>query len=559
MALSITYDLRTNKVLTFEDTTDWDNTTYPDINYGVDIPWILRCQAQGSVFYENPNWDSQGFGNADLTVDVTAGSPTTNVTVQNVTINIPLNATDNSLVEGNYLFDSYARWTNNSAVETVVQMPQIEINFIYSTPTACVDVSFDCLKPEFRVKDNTDYTVNNEDPNRSDEIKITFPSNSGATPRTFNEDEAVLGSGEFYIGVQQVDVNNELTYNFSNFTVLDTLVYHEDSDVQCQGLCELYCCIQALWKKMNEAEGNNFDSFQMLEQQYEKTLALAQQYEIAVRCGKTSDISDLVAQIKKAADCEDCCCGCDDDGTGTPVTGSPVSAGGSGSLTVTNDDGSEVYENVETLRFNGGSETVVTLIDEGNNTLFVDIDTAPTLQEVLTNNNSAANQQIKNVSDPTDPQDAVNLQTLESKLQVDLLTDSVTISGDDINNLDTVAIPLVIPDDSRQTIHIHSCIVYLDGNDTSSADPTMELYLQVLPNSTPDIKSTYMVSDVIASSGTAVSGKYTKFRMYEGALNDGMIDGDSGDTLYVAANKALSVVTPNTILLVDIVYSIRSV
>ena len=54
--------------------------------------------------------------------------------------------------------------------------------------------------------------------------------------------------------------------------------------------------------------------------------------------------------------------------------------------------------------------------------------TPPNLQLVLAENNSANNQQIKDLQDPTDPKDAVNLETLE--LQIELLNNQI----DDLQN-----------------------------------------------------------------------------------------------------------------------------
>lgn len=536
LSLDITYDLRTNSILSFTDNTDWN--TYTGFNYGVPVQWILRCKAQGATFYENTNWDSQGFASPDLSVSVASGTPTVNVTTQNVTVNIPTNS-DLSLIKGDYRFDAYAQWTDTVGIPTVETLTRVNINFTYSSPTQDVTTTYDCLKPQFSVTDNTVYKEDGITPTESKTITVTYPTNAEGSPSPYvatDVDEVILGVGKFYVGIQQVNVENDLTYAYSRYTVLDKSTYYTSVDVDCEGLCEIYCCLQALRTAMNEAESSRRADFPSLQANYVKAMALAEQYDAAIRCNKTEDVSSIVEQIKQVADCDSCNCGCD-EGTGAAVEGSPI--GATSALTVS--DGTTDIENVEKVNFTVGGDLTRTVTDNLNNEVTVQYSyDTPDLETVLGEGTSAGNNKIENLADGTSSLDAINLSQLTNRVPYALNVATIDIAAGEVNTLSTTA-KLGVNLTGAQKISILSAIVYASGGlQTTVADSTFYFALQVLDSTTPNTADQYMVSDRVTNASDNVEvGTYTKFSNYQRSGDVAMLP-MGGDSLYVSANTTLA-------------------
>lgn len=305
---------KVSQLFSFLDTTDWTDSAYNNptgnvaIDTSVDILVICKINVNDSTtdHYKNAGYDTNSFTAQNFTIDAST-TPNTVTTSTTETIGLPYNS-NLEVVQGEYTIDYKIQATDTNG-DTFVLEAQNEYNYLFDDPKPNLSVNVNCGVGTFTVEDKTQLVVDNESPSTtSRELKVTFPSDVSASPITTSNTSLVLTS--FYTNTQQVDLSLTLNYVFTNFDVQTKVTAHEDVEVNCDSnLCDLYCCLQKLYEKMEYARCKDRTDYNFLEEKYRRALYLASLIKNAESCAKNADINKYISDLKEITNCNgDCNC-----------------------------------------------------------------------------------------------------------------------------------------------------------------------------------------------------------------------------------------------------------
>lgn len=301
------YDEAT-KQLKFTDITDY-------ASQGValaDVDVLIKCEtAGGGIFYNNVN-----LGSPDIDPDVSLDSA--------IVIPLPLNGSSLP-VQDDYTitFNSYV-----SSVLTVTKVKTFTLSYV--SPTVDIDMEVDCITPRLTATDETSYTVSGITPTITRAFAIHYPP-SVPTADVTGTGSSVYTDTFYTVADSTVEHSSSLTstleYAYPNeFYIVDEVTGGNVIQVACSGdLCDIYCCIRSQYNKYMAVKGKNTLLEKMELETFHLITSLAEMVGLALKCGKSTQISDYVTEILKLANC-DAGCSCS-DGTPQLVTG----LGGSGS------------------------------------------------------------------------------------------------------------------------------------------------------------------------------------------------------------------------------------
>ncbi len=261
---------------------------------------------------------------------------------------------------------------------TVIETRTFNLN--YTSPTVDLTMEVDCVTPLLTATDTTSYTQNTIDPTITRAIEINYPLslNIASVTGTAN----VLTTRNFYvIADQTVEHSSSLVSNLSylfdvanSMYVIDEISGSEFIEVACDGdLCDIYCCIRSQYMKWQDAKGvNNVKATAELAK-FKQITSIAEMVGIALKCSKSSHISEYVAEILKIADC-DSGCGCADGEpqlvTGLSITGDVVliDAGTGIEVNKATGGGTTTYTvGLNTVNANKLNQLVNTVVTAGSN------------------------------------------------------------------------------------------------------------------------------------------------------------------------------------------------
>jgi hypothetical protein len=164
-----------------------------------------------------------------------------------------------------------------------------------------------------------------------------------------------LQTNTFYSQTHEFLFEARNYYDFGNgISVVDFVSKGTEVDVDCDvRLCSIFCCVNEVFNKyMSYKNSGNTKLAQIALEQYILVTSHLASLRTAFECGDDTAVTNLVNQIKVAANCTDECSCNDDGGEPTPITG----LGGAGSVVVqSSGNGVEVATNVS------GSTTTYTL------------------------------------------------------------------------------------------------------------------------------------------------------------------------------------------------------
>ena len=215
---------------------------------------------------------------------------------------------------------------------TVIETRTFNLN--YTSPTVDLTMEVDCVTPVLTATDSTSYTQNTIDPTITRAMEINYPLSLNLPSITGTAN--VLTTRNFYvIADQTVEHSSSLVSNLSylfdianSMYVIDEVSGSKFIEVACDGdLCDIYCCIRSQYMKWQDAKGiNNVRAAAELAK-FKQITSIAEMVAIALKCSKSSHISEYVAEILKIAEC-DSGCGCADGEpqlvTGLSITGDDV-------------------------------------------------------------------------------------------------------------------------------------------------------------------------------------------------------------------------------------------
>jgi len=318
------YDFTTPYEIRFDDTTPYeirfdDTTDYATQGVATsDVKVLIKCStASGGEFYNNVNINTP-----DIAPSVSLNSA--------ITIPLPLGNNSLPLQDAyTFTFKSYV-----SGVLTVTKVKTFTLN--YSRPTINISMEVDCITPLLTANDDTNYTVNLVAPTIVRDFKIHYPPSLPTADVTGTG--VTLSTSTFYtVANSSIEhsssLTSTLTYDFGGgFYVADIITGSEVIKVACTGdLYDIYCCIRSQWNRYLSYEKDKSNSVQSARELaiFYQITGLANLVGLALRCTKSTHISDYVAMILKLADC-DAGCSCTD---GEPQLVTGLGVGGS-SITV---------------------------------------------------------------------------------------------------------------------------------------------------------------------------------------------------------------------------------
>jgi hypothetical protein len=303
----VTFDLTAApKTFIFEDLTDYVSQSVLE----ADVTGILECTGpDGTVFYQNLNYASP-----DIDVDVSR--------LNSTVINIPL--LGNGEVEpGNYSF----KYSVQDSSDSTIVFLEKTFEFCYVSPNVTVEMSADCVAPNLRSNDTTNYVVENITPTIVRQHTVRFPLGSGEADLVSANKQ--IDTAIFYTQTNQSEVISNLSYDYGGgIFIQDVVTGTTELDVQCDSsLCDLYCCLYSLYKRWQEALCVNSVEAERLQDRFVQAEAIRNLIKDSLECGKGENVSELTSKVLALGDCEPGC-GCA-DGEPVPVFGLGGSSGSS--------------------------------------------------------------------------------------------------------------------------------------------------------------------------------------------------------------------------------------
>lgn len=320
----VTFDLTAApKTFIFEDLTDYVSQSVLE----ADVTGILECTGpDGTVFYQNLNYASP-----DIDVDVSR--------LNSTVINIPL--LGNGEVEpGNYSF----KYSVQDSSDSTIVFLEKTFEFCYVSPNVTVEMSADCVAPNLRSNDTTNYVVENITPTIVRQHTVRFPLGSGEADLVSANKQ--IDTAIFYTQTNQSEVISNLSYDYGGgIFIQDVVTGTTELDVQCDSsLCDLYCCLYSLYKRWQEALCVNSVEAERLQDRFVQAEAIRNLIKDSLECGKGENVSELTSKVLALGDCEPGC-GCA-DGEPVPVFGLGGSSGSSAITVVDAGTGINVVSNV---------------------------------------------------------------------------------------------------------------------------------------------------------------------------------------------------------------------
>jgi hypothetical protein len=201
------------------------------------------------------------------------------------------------------------------------------VNFTLDQLLPCLESTYDCYTPNFLVQDKTGYSnFGGTVASASRSLNLTYPTGSAASPVLVTAADVTsnlyIDTNVVWTGAMQSTMSYDVTYTIAAIASYDSYTYQQigvayDVElVECDNsLCDIYCCIEGLRKKVVAAQSKNRSYYAELLSEYTYVGSLVTQYKEAVSCKKYEDLPKIYEQIKLVAGCEECDCGCDSEDT----------------------------------------------------------------------------------------------------------------------------------------------------------------------------------------------------------------------------------------------------
>jgi len=311
------------KKFVFEDETDY-GTTGQNGTVPKNSRWrVFRITVNNVVVYDTNFRTSLNVADWNATgslSDMSAGDDFFNA------VSLPINS-DGTLVQGSYKIEVNTLFAKTDVYSTDYELDQSEITFnvVYSKPQAKLTGSVDLgLTPLIEFTDLTNYQqVNGISPIITRNLEYFDPFGNSIASTS----GSAISSNTVYTGTSSATLASTMLWNYSGkinaaetntypsanytFLVKDTISKRKELLVNdSANLCGVYCCMADLKKRLEYAKqkGRN-TNVQSLQNVFNEASALFQFALISIRCGKTQDLNDVIAEIKRITGCGDCGCG----------------------------------------------------------------------------------------------------------------------------------------------------------------------------------------------------------------------------------------------------------
>ena len=197
---------------------------------------------------------------------------------------------------------------------TIYDSTTVIVNLVYASPVVSISGSVQVYTPSplLTMTNNTVWVVNSVTPTLSKTDTITYPpiliNNVLTTPTpTVNIGTSAITTSTTFYTPTQVTMSSiaNLTYVFSNFTVIDKVSGEIPFEIDATSFCKLYCGLSTFQSRVN---CNPQD--EQLAEDFSYMMGMVALIMFAQNCGKPDAIAGLIEQIQAVGNFnDDCGCG----------------------------------------------------------------------------------------------------------------------------------------------------------------------------------------------------------------------------------------------------------
>ena len=223
----------------------------------------------------------------------------------NTDIYIPLNE-DGSIPKGEYYFNFVAS-VGTSDTST--------ISFQIDARTPSITPDVDVYAPIFRVDDDSNYIISNSTVSAATRsLTLQYPATSNQSNLSASTSDTTtslyISTNNLWTGSMQTTLNYDVLYTIAATSSFDTFLYQEVGigyntvDIAADSeLSDLYLCIENLREQVAAAATQKRTDYATLLSKYTYVCSLALQWREGIIANNTSNLTDIIAQIKALTNC----------------------------------------------------------------------------------------------------------------------------------------------------------------------------------------------------------------------------------------------------------------
>ena len=264
-----------------------------------DVVGILTIlDPSGGTVYSNTN-----FGTPDIDLDVSA-------LFADDAAAIPLDGNGDP-VKGDYVVDYTIRVIG--AVQPGDYSESFTLDFCHQLPDVCIEATVNCDKSSLVSDDQTNYnqyaTAETITRTHTHHPPLTSPVTADTVDVTKE-----LTTSPILTKTYTVEVSSEVKFVYEDGTcVLDTVYGSREVEVICDvNLCDIYCCVDAAYKRYRSAKSSSPIRAAELERDWQTILSNVVLFGNARTCGDKARADELYNEILSLGNCKPGC-GCDAD------------------------------------------------------------------------------------------------------------------------------------------------------------------------------------------------------------------------------------------------------
>lgn len=284
------------KLFSFKDVVDYAGQGVNPAN----ATGVLKIVAPGG----DTVYDNVDHSNPDIRPSVSLFNTTT--------IPLPLLG-NNEVIPGEYTFTYTVRVVDNTLSSSYDVAVTKTVTYAYISPTGKINMSVNCITPLLTSNDTTNYTVNLITPTITRVHTINYPGSVA-------EDPIVGATKEVTTNVVYVTKGTALQYSSScvatlsydltgGFYISDKVTGTGYLDVLCDSsLCDIYCALRSQYNRWFQSKGTV--QTEVVERiKFDLMMNIAQLIATAITCGRDTDISGYITELKRIGNFDDCTCG----------------------------------------------------------------------------------------------------------------------------------------------------------------------------------------------------------------------------------------------------------
>lgn len=186
------------------------------------------------------------------------------------------------------------------------------IPYCFEQPVIDLAFALDCQTATLSVTDETEYVIDDVEPQMNNYELSLQKRNSlpFAIFRSSQSKSITLATPDLYAGEYRATVKTgEMLYIFTDYQAKATITQTKDYNAQCdKGVCDLFCGINTLRKKMEEVKPTNPTLWKELKDTYVLIMAYVENYYLAKKCKNETQASDILNKIKLLGNFTENCC-----------------------------------------------------------------------------------------------------------------------------------------------------------------------------------------------------------------------------------------------------------